>query len=206
MKRDSLVHVAATGGYASVFEVSDGVCEVGLIDPLADDYSIRVPQGGLEEMEPATDADRERLLGRLVLLHLRVSRSLDLRRGFEAYVSRNEDDDLELWFAAGTSRAERSMVLDPTRGASLVDAVRPLALDAWADGGTGPDVATLDGWGWSVQMVGGGMGQAAFGHPDPADPDDVPAGLHGLVDALSGLGLPVCWGDDGPRVDGSRHA
>ena len=34
MQRDSLVHVAATGGYGSVFEVDDkGVCEVGLIDP-----------------------------------------------------------------------------------------------------------------------------------------------------------------------------
>ena len=68
MQRDSLVHVAATGGYGSVFEVDDkGVCEVGLIDPCADDYSLRVPAHALIEIESVGRDQLDELLGALAL-------------------------------------------------------------------------------------------------------------------------------------------
>ena len=71
MQRDSLVHVAATGGYGSVFEVDDkGVCEVGLIDPCADDYSLRVPAHALIEIESVGKDQLDELLDALALFHL----------------------------------------------------------------------------------------------------------------------------------------
>ena len=81
MQRDSLVHVAATGGYGSVFEVDDkGICEVGLIDPCADDYSLRVPAHTLVEIEPVGRDQMDELLGALALFHLGVRCSGKPRR------------------------------------------------------------------------------------------------------------------------------
>ena len=95
MRHDSLVHVAATGGYGSVFEVHDGVCEVGLIDPTADEYSITVPQSAVQEMDPVGDSARAALLGHLVLFHLRVNWRLRLALSFEAFAGREEGGALE---------------------------------------------------------------------------------------------------------------
>ena len=51
VQRDSLVYVPAAAAYAIVFAASDdGVCEVGLIDPGADDYSLSVPTASVEPM------------------------------------------------------------------------------------------------------------------------------------------------------------
>lgn len=202
MERDSLVHVAATGGYGSVFEVTDGVCEVGLIDPTADEYSLRVPVSAVEEMEPAQDADRGRLLGHLALVHLRVNRRLDLARTFEVFVGADEEGGLELWFGSGTSRPARVSVLSPGERDSLTDALGALALDGWAAGGPVGAPADLGGWGWSLQMVGGGLGQAAYGRAAAGEAGSagVPAGLRDLVGTLAALGLPVAWQNDGPAA------
>lgn len=205
MQRDSLVHVAATGGYGSVFEVQDGVCEVGLLDPTAEEYSLMVPQTALEELDSATDADRRELLARLALLHLRVTRGLLARDGFELYVGRNEDDAFELWFAQGLARTQRVATLDADAAANLTEALLPLGLDAWEGGGA----PCLDGWGWSLELVGAGMGQAAYGTAPAACADaDAGAceGLRDLVLALAGLGLPVEWRPDGPHATGGDGA
>ena len=72
MQRDSLVYVPAAAAYAIVFAASDdGVCEVGLIDPGADDYSLSVPTASVEPMEPAGPESMADLAAPLAVLHLR---------------------------------------------------------------------------------------------------------------------------------------
>ena len=106
MQRDSLVYVPAAAAYAIVFAASDdGVCEVGLIDPGADDYSLSVPTASVEPMEPAGPENVADLAAQLAVLHLRVSRGIDVARSFEAFVGRAESGSLELWFSRGSSRA-----------------------------------------------------------------------------------------------------
>lgn len=164
-----------------------------------------VPQTALEELDPATDADRRELLARLALLHLRVTRGLLAHDGFELYVGRNEDDAFELWFAQGLARTQRVATLDADAAANLTEVLLPLGLDAWEDGGA----PCLDGWGWSLELVGAGMGQAAYGTAPAACADaDAGAceGLRDLVTALAGLGLPVEWCPDGPHATGGDGA
>lgn len=198
MERDSLVRVPAAGCYGSVFEVQDGMCEVGLLDPTAEEYSVMAPQVALEELEPATDADRERLVLRLALAHLRVTRGLLAKDGFELYVGRNEDDALELWFGQGLARTKKVATLGAEQSAPLTRALLGLRLDAWEKG----SAPSLDGWGWSVELVGAGMGQAAHGTALGSAGADAGAceGLRGLVLALHGMGLPVAWRQDGPHA------
>ena len=197
MRRDSLVHVAATGGYGSVFEVHDGVCEVGLIDPTADEYSVTVPQSAVQEMSPVRDSARAGLLGHLVLFHLRVNWRLRLAWSFEAFVGRGEDGDLELWAACGTSRPRRVATLTPQEASLLTASLAGLSLDAWEPGRAGA-APSLDGWGWSTELIGAGMGQSAYGSC-PSGPEGMPA----VVEALASLGLPVSWTDRGPRATGA---
>ncbi|MGN0075689.1 MAG: hypothetical protein ACI38Z_01770, partial [Parafannyhessea sp.] len=119
--------------------------------------------------------------------------------GFELYVGRNEDDALELWFGKGLARTQRVATLDADGAVRLTGALLPLGLDPWEDGGA----PCLDGWGWSLELIGAGMGQAAYGSA-PADCADADAGacegLRGLVLALAGMGLPIAWRQDGPHA------
>lgn len=209
MRRDSLVHVAATGGYGSVFEVHDGVCEVGLIDPTADEYSVTVPQSAVQEMSPVRDSARAGLLGHLVLFHLRVNWRLRLAWSFEAFVGRGEDGDLELWAACGTSRPRRVATLTPQKASLLTASLAGLSLDAWEPGRAGA-APSLDGWGWSTELIGAGMGQSAYGscpsgekNGSPLPEGAVPEGMPAVVEALASLGLPVSWTDRGPRATGA---
>lgn len=209
MRRDSLVHVAATGGYGSVFEAHDGVCEVGLIDPTADEYSITVPQSAVQEMDPVGDSARAGLLGHLVLFHLRVNWRLRLALSFEAFAGREEDGALELWAACGTSRPRRVATLSAREESHLTTSLAALSLDAWAPGQAGA-APSLDGWGWSTELVGAGVGQSACGScpsgekdGQPLPPGAVPEGLPAVVEALAGLGLPVAWTERGPRATGA---
>lgn len=194
MQRDALVRVQATGSYGSVFSVGeDGVCEVGLIDPVADDYSLKLPQPTLEELPWPPAGAEAALIERLALFHLRVRRGMDVDHAFEAYLGRNEGGDLELWFAPGASRAERCVTLDE-RGEGLVrEALVGLRLDAWRSGGGA--TPSLGSWSWSAEVIGDGMGMVGYGRAVAAE------GLAGVVAALARLGLPVeCAPGDGPRA------
>ena len=173
MRCDSLVHVSATGGYGSVFEVHDGVCEVGLIDPTADEYSVTVPQSAVQEMDPVRDSARAGLLGHLVLFHLRVNWRLRLAWSFEAFAGRGEDGVLELWAACGTSRPRRVATLSPQEESLLTASLAGLSLDAWAPGRAGA-APSLEGWGWSTELIGAGMGQSAYGSCPSGEKDGGP--------------------------------
>ena len=124
MQRDSLVHVAATGGYGSVFEVDDkGICEVGLIDPCADDYSLRVPAHTLVEIEPVGRDQMDELLGALALFHLGVRHGIRTARSFELFVGKNEEAVLELWFSSGIAAPRRLTELDGPSERALIAAL-----------------------------------------------------------------------------------
>lgn len=195
VQRDSLVYVPAAAAYAIVFAASDdGVCEVGLIDPGADDYSLSVPTASVEPMEPAGPESMADLAAQLAVLHLRVSRGIDVARSFEAFVGRAESGSLELWFSRGSSRATLLAELDPTAEKSLRSALEGLDLGPWSSGGPAR-TPSLDDWGWSVQAVGARLGTQGYGRAA------APAGLEALVSTLRSLGAPVSWGTDGPVAD-----
>ena len=195
MQRDSLVYVPAAAAYAIVFAASDdGVCEVGLIDPGADDYSLSVPTASVEPMEPARPENMADLAAQLAVLHLRVSRGIDVARSFEAFVGRAESGSLELWFSRGSSRATLLAELDPAAEKSLRSALEGLDLGPWSSGGPARE-PSLDDWGWSVQAVGARLGAQGYGRAV------APAGLEALVSTLRSLGAPVSWGADGPVAD-----
>ena len=93
MQRDALVRVQATGSYGSVFSVGeDGVCEVGLIDPVADDYSLKLPQLTLEELPWPPAGAEAALIERLALFHLRVRRGMDVDHACLLYTSDAADE------------------------------------------------------------------------------------------------------------------
>ncbi|OFK23569.1 hypothetical protein [Olsenella sp. HMSC062G07] len=193
MQVDSLVHIPAAGGYGSVMGLGeDGSVEVELIDPGADDFSLRLPLANVGELEHARDADLEALARSLALLHLRVSRALDLDRSFDLYVGRTEDAALDLWFGGGRRRPRRLRTLSAAEGEALASTLAKLALDAWRHGGPREDTRTLDGWGWSCEVIGGGRGASGFGRQRPFE------GMEGLCDVLMRLGAPIGWEDDAP--------
>ena len=197
VQRDSLVYVPAAAAYAIVFAASDdGVCEVGLIDPGADDYSLSVPTASVEPMEPAGPENMADLAAQLAVLHLRVSRGIDVARSFEAFVGRAESGSLELWFSRGSSRATLLAELDPAAEKSLRSALEGLDLGPWSSGGPAR-TPSLDDWGWSVQAVGARLATQGYGRAA------APAGLEALVSILRSLGAPVSWGIDGPVADAS---
>ena len=204
MQRDSLVHVAATGGYGSVFEVDDkGVCEVGLIDPCADDYSLRVPAHALIEIESVGRDQLDELLDALALFHLGVRHGIRTAKSFELFVGKNEEAALELWFSSGIAAPKRLAELDEPSERALLGALAGLDLDPWLHGGrsaAGQDVS-LEGWSWSLELIGGGKGSSGFGR------GVAPAGLAALCVTLTELGVPIRWegGAAGPvAVDSER--
>jgi len=204
MQRDSLVHVAATGGYGSVFEVDDkGICEVGLIDPCADDYSLRVPAHTLVEIEPVGRDQMDELLGALALFHLGVRHGIRTARSFELFVGKNEEAVLELWFSSGIAAPRRLTELDGPSERALIAALAGLDLDPWLHGGHGAEGqdVSLEGWSWSLELIGGGKGSSGFAR------GVAPAGLSFLCVTLTELGVPIRWegGATGPvAVDSER--
>ena len=160
-------------------------------------------------MSPVRDSARVGLLGHLVLFHLRVNWRLRLAWSFEAFVGRGEDGDLELWAACGTSRPRRVATLTPQEASLLTASLAGLSLDAWEPGRAGA-APSLDGWGWSTELIGAGMGQSAYGscpsgekNGSPLPEGAVPEGMPAVVEALASLGLPVSWTDRGPRATGA---
>ncbi|KXB63958.1 hypothetical protein [Olsenella sp. DNF00959] len=192
MERDALVRVAATGGYGTVYSVEEGVCEVALIDPQAEEDFLSVPQAMVEPLERAYPESMGELAGRLALLHLRVSCGAAAGGGFEAFVGRTEDDALELWWAEGNHRARRVSHLEGGQASALASALRGLDLEPWEHGGGAP--ARPGGWHWSLECAGASMGASGFGH------DGAPEGLRDVVEALAGMGLPLIWDDEGPHL------
>jgi hypothetical protein len=195
VESESLVYVPAASSYASVFAVGEnGVCEVGLIDPGADDYSLRVPMSALEEMEEV-GADRVgELAERLALLHLRVRRGMDTPCAFEVFVGRSEEGGLELWFSRGLTGARHVRDLDEREERELAGALCSVDLAPWRRGGP-EKPPSLDVWSWSMQAIGAGLGVAGYGR------GAAPEGLASLVGLLSSFGLDVAWGDDGPYAE-----
>ena len=195
VESDSLVYVPAAASYASVFAVGEnGVCEVGLIDPGADDYSLRVPMSALEEMEEVGVERMSELTDRLALLHLRVRRGVDTPRAFEVFVGRSEEGELGLWFSRGVSSACHVCDLDEGRERELSSALCSVDLSSWRRGGP-EQPPSLDVWSWSMQAIGGGLGVAGYGRGGSPD------GLDVLVELLSSFGLAVAWGEDGPYAE-----
>ncbi|WP_143803049.1 hypothetical protein [Olsenella urininfantis] len=192
MERDSLVHVAATGGYGSVFGETDGVCEVGLLDPLADDYSLRVPSSQLTLLEDALPDGLPGLLEGLSLFHLRVGRGLDVDASFELFLGRDEEGLYGLWFSRGLERARQLASVSWEGLSGFRSCVGALDLGAWHDGGPSCGGCSLDAWGWSLELAGAGLGASAFGR------EAAPGGLRELCRVLARLGAPISWGEAGP--------
>jgi len=203
IERDSLVHVAAASCYGSVFGIDDqGVCEVGLIGPEVDDYSLRLPLASLTEIEPAEPDQLGQVIDQLALLHLRVRQGIQVARAFQVFVGRNEDLDLEVWFASGVGSPHRALGLDSAQEAALGRSLRDLGLEAWAWRPTRKaqvaDVS-LDTWSWALELIGAGRGLSAFGRGRG------PEGLRGLCGLLADWGLPLLW-EETPGGQGSPIA
>lgn len=194
MKTDDLVYVSAAGCYASVFEQTDeGLCEVGLIDPRADDYSLTVPASTLVAVEDAGLEDMDRVARELVLLHLRINHGFEFDRSLHLYVGRREDADLDVMMSIGPKTPVLIARWGEVERVALEGALSSFDLPAWRDGGG--LAPALDGWGWSMQVIGAGMGCSGFGH------NGWPASLERLIATLGTLGIPVCWCDgDGPHA------
>lgn len=189
MHADSIVRVQATGSYGSVFEIGEnGICEVGLIDPLADDYSLMVPLSGLDELAKPVGAERQRLIDELALLHIEINKPR--WEGYiELFVGRSEEGTMKLWFEnrsmiKGTKFTVSDRALDEVQVQDLKQVLSNFDLsecrgeDAYSEG-------ILDGWSWSAEFIGAGFAQSGLGH------NVAPTAFFDLIHVLEQFGLPI---------------
>ncbi len=105
-----------------------------------------VPQTALEELDPATDADRRELPARLALLHLRVTAACSRMTVSSCMLEGTRTMRLSSGLPRA-SHARKVATLDADAAANLTEVLLPLGLDARLGGRRR---ACLDGWGWSL--------------------------------------------------------
>lgn len=202
-----LVRLNANGSFGLLLGSDEtDSCEVELLGPEEEEYSIRVPRANLllQEMIGPGDAQAARKAAlRATFVRLDVGWGIQVPRAFTAYFGRNEDQKLELWYEGGLRHAERVAALAYASGQqrSLLEALAELVQDANAPQesslatDSGAASLSLDGWRWSLELFAGSHGLTAQG--SNAAPDS----LRRLVESLGELGCGCAWDaqEDAPR-------